>query len=98
MGLESGDEDMGAGPMTGRGASAMRMAQVQATADNVLARCERVLVPAAEAPPLERGSCFRCGNPSSVRISMREDGTEMFWVNACDEHQHDEVRVTVSEW
>jgi|HubBroStandDraft_3_1064219.scaffolds.fasta_scaffold141242_2 hypothetical protein len=74
------------------------MAQIQQTAEEVLARPERVLVPAGDAPPAERGQCFTCHKPAVVRISVRAGGAEMFWANACRAHQDDPVFVNSSAW
>jgi len=71
-----------------------RLARVQAVAEEVLARCERVLVPIADAPPADGLFCFTCRDLADVRISMREDGVEMFWANACPQHHAERVRVT----
>lgn len=72
--------------------------QAQAAAEQLLSRCTRTLVPVTEVPPAERGTCYACGRPAVVRVSMRLDGAEMMWANACAEHQDNEMRVQVSAW
>jgi hypothetical protein len=67
---------------------------MQATADRVLARCTRVLVPLEPWEKLQY-SCF-CGRSPAVRISMCLYGQEMFWALACEHHQDEEVTVTLS--
>jgi hypothetical protein len=87
-----------------------RIAEIQARAEWVLARCDRALVPIAEAPRAEcGGSCFACGRAPDVRIEMRASGamaapygevaagTPMFWCNACPAHHDEPVQITVSQ-
>ena len=70
-----------------------RIRQVQARANQVLADCTRVLVPLTGWP---RGGCFACGRVPDVRVSMRLDGEEMFWADACELHHDEPVTITVS--
>jgi hypothetical protein len=71
------------------------MAHLQARALEVLARCERVIIPATAA---EKSSLCYCGHPAEVRVSMRENGVEMFWGLACASHQDETVEVSVTGW
>ena len=72
-----------------------RMSLIQAKAEQVLADCTRHLVPIAASPVAERGPCS-CGRIPDVRISMRLDGTEMFWMNACPDHHDEPATISIS--
>jgi hypothetical protein len=73
-----------------------RIAAVQARAEQVLADCSRVLVPIMDAPVSERAGTCVCGGLPDVRVSMRLDGVEMFWTNACPLHHDEPVTISIS--
>jgi hypothetical protein len=72
----------------------VRLTHIQAVAEEVLARCERVLVPLTSAA--EDAWCSLCARPADARISMRDDGVEMFWANTCSYHHDEPLTVTIA--
>lgn len=72
----------------------VRIRQVQARAEQVLAACTRTLVPLGPFP--RPGQCFACGRVPDARLSMRLDGEEMFWAYVCELHHDETYEIGVS--
>lgn len=87
----------------------VRLAAIQAQADELLGACDRVLLPLGQPPvPSQWSPCFVCGEDPDVRIEMRTReamkapygdvaaGTAMFWAHACPAHHDEPVSVTLA--
>lgn len=72
------------------------IAKIEALGTELLARSERVLIPAGEVQLARRAPCLACRRPMAFCISFRLDGIEVAWASVCEDHQDVQIGVEVS--